>query len=96
MKDLLLDADFDLKIKNGDLVTGDCERQEIDMILRLVPGELKSYPALGCDLLNLINDETQNLNTIKNVIKSHLKYDNKELEKIEINNGKLTVYTKQA
>lgn len=94
MIDILLDNEFDLKIVNGDIALGESERQEVDMILRLVPGELKSWPALGVDLYNLINDENQNINTIKSTIKQHLKYDNKTLKKLEIENGKIVVYTK--
>lgn len=51
MNDLRLDNDDDMIIKNGDFAVGESDMDDVSIVLRLNPGELKSDPVLGPALL---------------------------------------------
>jgi hypothetical protein len=53
--DILLDADDDLDIVDGDFAIGESLLQEVGIILRLNSGDLKSDPVLASNLVQLIN-----------------------------------------
>lgn len=77
MKDILLNDDFDLQAQNGDFVVGDSLLQEIGIILRMSPGDLKSDPVLGPGLVkfNLAKHKPEE---IQATIKRHMQRDLKE------------------
>lgn len=47
VNDILLDDDFDLLIKNGDLVIGDADEQHLQLIVLLEPGQIRYSPLTG-------------------------------------------------
>ncbi len=92
MKDIQLE-NGDLKIKNGDLVIDNSEEQEIEAILSLNEGNLKNAPLIGVGLVDFINGE--NLAGLTSRIRTQLKADGKEVDSIQIQDGKLDIKLKQ-
>ena len=45
--DILLDADGDLLMENGDLVIGEADNQNVELIFKANKGEIRSSPELG-------------------------------------------------
>lgn len=80
--DILLDANDDLAIENGDFVLGNSLLQETGIILRLNQGELKSDPLLGPSLIRLMRGVG---GFAKAVVKAklHLKRDNKDYNQLK-------------
>lgn len=76
-QDILLDANSDLIIKDGDLFLGDSLDQEVGLILTLNQGGWKSSPFLGPNLTSLMN--TTNKELVKRRIKLNLELDNKQV-----------------
>lgn len=88
-KDILLDENDDLDIKDGDFVVGNSFRQEVYRLLSLSAGELKSDPILGPGLTRFTLANV-NQNKLKSVVRKHLGRDGKSWEQvkniIELNN----------
>jgi hypothetical protein len=55
MKDLLLNSDFDLDIQNGDMVLGESDAQNINLLIRLSQGNIKQHPLVGFGEERLLN-----------------------------------------
>lgn len=79
--DIMLGPDDDLLI-DGDLVLGESYLQEVGILIRLNPGELKADPVLGPGLIRMVNGKV-NANEIKTVVKVHLERDGKNYEDAE-------------
>ncbi|MBF2708787.1 hypothetical protein [Flavobacterium soyangense] len=47
MTDILLTTDFDLKIANGDFVTGDSSDQNVEQLFMSTPGDWKEHLEIG-------------------------------------------------
>lgn len=77
--DILLDADDDLIIVNGDFAIGESILQEVGIILRLNSGELKSDPVLAPNLIQLINAKAP-AQEFEERLRLFLKRDNKEYD----------------
>jgi hypothetical protein len=58
--DILLDDDFDLQIKNGDLVVGESTQQHTLLLLATAQGSWRKSPFVGANFTQNIN--TNNLN----------------------------------
>lgn len=80
--DILLDANDDLDIVNGDFVIGESVLQEVGIILRLNSGELKSDPVLAPNLIQLVNRASNN-QEFEERVRLFLKRDNKNYEGIK-------------
>lgn len=80
--DIMLGTDDDLVIEGGDLAIGDCLTQEVGIILRLNPGELKSDPLLGPGLIRLTNSKV-NDTELQTLVKLHLARDGKNYDDIK-------------
>lgn len=89
-KDILLDKDFDLSISNGDFDVGNSWGQDVEIIISLSKGELKSDPLLGVNLIEKINAK-QGAIRAKQAIKLNLKRDEKTIKKVEISEGKINI-----
>lgn len=50
MKDIILNENGDILIKNGDFVIDESDYQHIEHILIAAPGHYKMTPLLGCNL----------------------------------------------
>lgn len=82
MEDVLLDANNDLRIENGDFVIGDSLDQEVAALLQLRQGELKEDPLLGPDLFRLIHTNATEAE-LKQAVKMHLARDGKDYEDLK-------------
>jgi hypothetical protein len=80
--DILLDEDGDLSIVNGDFVIGESLDQEVAAILQLNKGDLKEFPVLGPNLVQLINSNTSAIE-LKQLIKTELKRDGKSYQELK-------------
>lgn len=56
-KDFLL-KDFDLQIVDGDFVVGDCDQQNVELVLLARPGDYKQSPFLGVGIEDYVNAPT--------------------------------------
>lgn len=81
-KDYLLTDEDDLMIANGDFVTGESTMQEVGIILRLNPGELKSDPVLGPALIRFIKSDAD-ADVVKQAARLHLERDGKNYDDIK-------------
>ena len=77
VNDLLLDADHDLQIENGDLVFGPSDLQHIEHLLILSKGEIKASPLGGVGLPNKLKSTLtpSELRKSENEIREQLKAD---------------------
>lgn len=80
--DILLDANDDLDIVNGDFVIGESVLQEVGIILRLNSGDLKSDPVLAPNLIQLINSK-KDTNEFEERVRLHLRRDGKNYDEIK-------------
>ena len=46
-QDFLLDDNGDIKIINGDLVIGESDQQDVEIVFKAHKGEFKEFPILG-------------------------------------------------
>ena len=93
MQDILLDKNKDLKIVNGDFDFGDSFEQDVEIILSLTKGDLKSDPVLGVDLIKNVNSQISET-ALKQKIRLNLQRDNKKIGKITIENGTINIEPK--
>ena len=82
MSDILLDENDDLLIRDGDFVIGQSQTQEVGLILRMNPGELKEDPLLGPALIRLIHSNASGAD-VKRITKLHLERDGKDYEQLK-------------
>lgn len=80
--DILLDANDDLDIVNGDFAIGESVLQEVGIILRLNSGDLKSDPVLAPNLIQLINS-SKDTNEFEERVRLHLRRDGKNYDEIK-------------
>jgi hypothetical protein len=57
MKDLILDDNYDLDIKNGDFVMGDSTFQNQKLLFETTKGEWKQNPAVGIGAEDYVADD---------------------------------------
>ena len=89
-QDILLGEDGDLLIKKGDFVIGESLTQEVETILTLVRGNLKSDPILGPDLVRRINGKETG-SSISQAIRLSMERDNKYVNNISYKNGNFNI-----
>ena len=80
--DILLDAEDDLQLADGDLALGESYVQEVGIIIRLNQGDLKADPLLGPGMIRMVNGRVSQ-NDIKAVVQLHLERDGKSYEDAE-------------
>jgi hypothetical protein len=83
MVDLLLAADFDLLIVNGDFSPGQASEQHQQLILVLEPGSLKSSPSCGVGLGSYVNDD-QPSEVLKKSIQQQFEADGMKISKLRV------------
>ena len=94
MEDILLDENKDLKIENGDFAFGDSFEQDVEIIMSLTKGDLKSDAVLGVDLIKNINSNISETG-LKQKIRLNLQRDNKKVGKIAVENGTINIEPKK-
>lgn len=80
-KDILLGAEDDLIIENGDFYIGDSVLQEVGIILALNTGELKSDPIMAPNLIQLVKGKDNG--EFEDRCRLFLKRDNKNFEELK-------------
>ena len=80
-KDILLGAEDDLIIANGDFSIGDSVLQEVGIILLLNTGELKSDPIMSPNLIQLVKGKDSG--EFEDRCRLFLKRDNKNFEELK-------------
>lgn len=82
MEDLILDSNFDLEIKDGDLVIGKSDAQHLALLLESNQGEWKHNFLFGINLREeLLNDS--NITSIRHKIERQVKDDGGTVNKLE-------------
>ncbi len=81
--DILLDDDFDLQIKDGDLVIGDASSQNVKMLLLASQGEYKDHPEVGIGIEKSKNGAITRF--MERDIRIQLENDGFDLEELTIN-----------
>lgn len=87
VNDILLDADFDLKIVDGDFATGDATEQNEQLLLLLTKGEIKQYPDATVGAILYKDDEGPA--ALMQEIESRFTADGMEVNKVAIENKKV-------
>jgi hypothetical protein len=82
--DLILDADNELNIANGDFVLDESKEQDIHLILVSHEGAWKQSPLLGVGINRNISQPFDKNPFLKGRIFKHLEYDDIELERLDI------------
>ena len=88
--DLMLDADGDLLIENGDFVIGETTQQNIGLILISEKGEWRHTPYVGAGLKSDIEDEAEPAELMQE-IKKQLELDGLLNVTIDTSSGKFEV-----
>lgn len=86
-QDILLDDDWDLLMKNGDLVIGNSDQQHIALVVETGPGHWKENPFLGFNS-GLYLGSTISKPEFKVNLSEQLKSDNAVLNDVNINDNK--------
>lgn len=81
-KDILLDSTNDLLFKDGDLVIGESEMQEVGLILQSNQGDWKDSPIVGSNLTREVRGTENKLKRERN-LKIQMKLDGKDYDKIK-------------
>jgi hypothetical protein len=89
-KDILLDTDRDLLLKNGDLVFDEADSQNIETLVILNQGDLKDNPLVGCNSFKLINGKVDPT-AVKRAISIQLTGDGFQDQEISFNGAELYV-----
>lgn len=82
--DLILDADNELNIANGDFVLDESKEQDIHLILVSLEGAWKQSPLLGVGLNRNLSQPFDKNPFLKGRILKQLEYDEIELERLDI------------
>jgi hypothetical protein len=90
--DLILDDNFDLNIRNGDLLIGESTYQNIQNILVADKGTYKQHPTIGANI------KASNLGVLGNIVKSkiriNLEADSLKVSEIKHVDNKLLIKAK--
>lgn len=81
MKGIALDDNGDLLISNGSVVLKDTTAQEVELILTMNQGELKTQPLLGANLIQFLKSKPKQYE-VEERVKLHLAMDNKDYHEI--------------
>jgi len=87
--DILLDETNDLRIENGDFVTGDATKQNQKLLLLSQKGEWKQHPLTGVGIADWLKGEKQG--GLKAEIKQQFKADGMTVNEIEVNGSTVKI-----
>lgn len=87
MKDLKLNKDLELVIKNGDFVIDDSDKQQQELLLLCNKGSFKENPAACVGLFNFL--ESEDRDALLKEIKLQFVSDGMEVKNVEFKDGKL-------
>ena len=81
MDDILINDD--IEIKDGDLVVGFSDGQNIEFIISAKPGQFYQFPTLGVGILDQINSSISK-QALRIIIKNNLEADNYRINRIDV------------
>lgn len=90
--------DFDIAVRNGDMVTAESDQQHIELLLRTNKGDWKQSPITGVNIAQYIKGRLglTEANQLKRTIALQLQYDGYISQNVNIgNNAEITVDTKR-
>lgn len=73
--DLILDDDKNLQTLAGDLVTGDADAQNVDLLLLTTKASFKESPTIGAGLIHWLKKPDTNLRSMRREITVQLAAD---------------------
>ena len=93
VKDIALDSNNDIIIKDGDFVIDFSDEVHVENILKAAKSSWKQYPLLGVHLIKKINMPTSETKLVglKKEMKIQLEYDNYKVNKISISDLNNTI-----
>ena len=84
MIDFLLDKDGDIQFdENGELVFGESEQQDVELILATRPGDWKEHPTTGVNIMQYIKSREAHA-TVAREVNIQLKDDGFRVSKVEV------------
>lgn len=89
MKDILLTADYDLLIKDGDFVIGESDVQHQQCLLLAEKGAYKQFPERGVGIMTYLLDE--NPDELLREIRLEFSKDGMKINRLAFENGKIKV-----
>lgn len=89
MNDILLDTGGDLRIENGDLVTGTSDIQNQEVLLKTFKGEWKEKPTIAVGAAGFLKEE--DVQGLAAEIKQEFERDGMKVKGIEITTDKINV-----
>jgi hypothetical protein len=89
MKDFQLDNNHDLKIDSGDFVINDSTDQNVELIFRITPGELKEHLETGVAIDRAINGNIDRF--LDRTIRVQMAADGYAIEKLAINEKGISI-----
>lgn len=89
MKDFQLDNNHDLKITNGDFVIADSTDQNVELIFRITPGELKEHLETGVAIDRAINGNVDRF--LDRTIRVQMAADGYAIDKLAINEKGISI-----
>lgn len=85
-KDIMLDENYDLLIRNGDFVVDDSEVQEAALIALSEPGDWRQWPTIGFGALRRMKGVEDKVSFVSG-LKLALSADGKTPKKIDVSQG---------
>ena len=86
--DILLDEDFDLVVKNGDLVVGESTLQHQALLLLSNKGDWRQSPTVGMGLNNYLLEDAP-ADVMRQAIRQELERDGMQVGSIDVAEGAL-------
>lgn len=84
MEDILINGD--ISIKNGDLVVGDSDAQNIEFIISAKPGQFYQFPTLGVGIVDEVNGSITP-QALRLKIKNNLEADDNRVNRVDVSGG---------
>jgi hypothetical protein len=89
MRDIILNSDKELDVKDGDFVVGESTLQHQDLLLVTNKGEWKENPLVAVGILGFLKEEDES--GLMGEIKVQFEKDGMEVKEISIDDAKLNV-----
>ena len=89
LNDVLITAEFELQIANGDFVVGNCLNQQIGCLLQAAPGAYKQSPLVGVGIDDYILDTAGD--ELNRTIRFQFKKDKLRIKKISIGTDQINI-----
>jgi len=88
-KDILITEDYDLRVENGDFVTGESTRQHQNLIILADKGEFKQFPTVGVGILRYL--EGHDGDNLAREIRTEFNKDGMTVKGIKFNGSKIDI-----